>query len=387
MLSPYSSSTKSFWLSNSSIPFNSVIRSTTTLPKKAKVVIIGGGFSGLSTAYWLAKNNVENVVLVESRGICTGATGRNGGNLFLTPHNYLNIPPQEAEFEIKGYELIRKFFEDENITKEIEYHNNGSMWLFHDSEEAQKWKLKLKECGKEENYWEGEKLASVVHSNKFAGAVFFPEGGQFYPAKLVYKILEKVLAFGVNIQTHTHVNQIINNTTTTTICTENGNIDTDYVVYATNAYTKNLLPILDDIVVPVRGQVIATTPIDIDLPHNMGIGDYEYMVQRRNDKRIIFGGFRRAEKDHEVGILNDNEISTLISDAIKNYLNDTFGLDIGNKNQIEYEWTGIMGFSKDRKPLIGPLPKSNNREFLCCGYTGHGMTRCFKADAFIQIEN
>src|SRR6478672_11314256 len=52
------------------------------LPARAEVVIIGGGYAGGATAYWLAKRGVPTV-LIERRGISTGATGRNAG--FIAP--------------------------------------------------------------------------------------------------------------------------------------------------------------------------------------------------------------------------------------------------------------------------------------------------------------
>jgi hypothetical protein len=65
------------------------------------------------------------------------------------------------------------------------------------------------------------------------------------------------------------------------------------VIYATNAYSAQLKPELKDIIVPVRGQVVATSPLLIDFPVSLVIRrSAEYMIQRRNDKRVIFGGMR-----------------------------------------------------------------------------------------------
>jgi glycine/D-amino acid oxidase-like deaminating enzyme len=69
--------TRSFWLNNA--PYQS-LRSTPDLPRETDVVVIGGGITGVSTAYWLGKNGI-NVTLLEQRGLSGGATGRNGGHL------------------------------------------------------------------------------------------------------------------------------------------------------------------------------------------------------------------------------------------------------------------------------------------------------------------
>jgi glycine/D-amino acid oxidase-like deaminating enzyme len=46
--------------------------------------------------------------------------------------------------------------------------------------------------------------------------------------------------------------------------------------------------------------------------------------------------------------------------------------------KVEQEWIGIMGFSKDRNPLVGPLPNRPG-EYIAAGFTGHGMPMTFFA--------
>jgi hypothetical protein len=66
-----------------------------------------------------------------------------------------------------------------------------------------------------------------------------------------------------------------------------------HVVYATNAYTPSLLPSLEGIITPVRGQVLATSPSSLQLPFSLCINDgFEYVIQRREDDRVILGGMR-----------------------------------------------------------------------------------------------
>ena len=69
--------TKPYWLNDA--PYQD-FRSTAELPARADVVVIGGGITGVSTAYFLRKHGVE-VTLLERRGLSGGATGRNGGHI------------------------------------------------------------------------------------------------------------------------------------------------------------------------------------------------------------------------------------------------------------------------------------------------------------------
>ena len=62
-------------------------RSTEELPESSDIVIIGAGYAGISAAYHLVNSHLDDsaskksITILEARGVCTGATGRNGGHL------------------------------------------------------------------------------------------------------------------------------------------------------------------------------------------------------------------------------------------------------------------------------------------------------------------
>ena len=66
--------------------------------RSADVVVIGGGFTGLSTAYHLSKRFPEKgIVLIEAREIGNGASGRNGGQMLNWVHGFDPRSPEEAK--------------------------------------------------------------------------------------------------------------------------------------------------------------------------------------------------------------------------------------------------------------------------------------------------
>lgn len=82
MVLPSANPTKSYWIEAAGSPLRD-LRSTPGLPATADVVIVGGGYSGATTAYWLDKYTrghakQPSMVLLEARDMCGGATGRNG---------------------------------------------------------------------------------------------------------------------------------------------------------------------------------------------------------------------------------------------------------------------------------------------------------------------
>jgi len=124
---------------------------------------------------------------------------------------------------------------------------------------------------------------------------------------------------------------------------------------------------------------------------------------------LISGGMRDRTPNMEVNSVDEETLNVQVSTALRAYLplhfpslipssatrdamNDSLPnpeiinstvLDITvdcvtNLLKIEHEWIGIMGFSRDRNPLIGPL-KSRPGEFIAAGYTGHGMPVAFLA--------
>jgi len=105
------------------------------------VLIIGGGITGTSCSYWLRKNNIEDVLLVESRGICSGATGRNGGHMW--PH--VRIPSNEdinkygleemkrdTLFNFETIKLIQEFIKEYNIDCELKIRGAVELIRFED---------------------------------------------------------------------------------------------------------------------------------------------------------------------------------------------------------------------------------------------------------------
>ncbi|KAH9845411.1 FAD dependent oxidoreductase [Teratosphaeria destructans] len=119
---PSEKSTLSFWHTQPS-PLLTGHRSTRNLPESADVVIIGSGISGASIAHHLLTSTVStskrlDVVMLEAREACWGATGRNGGHcqpiLFEHPHD-----PSIGEFELANFHALQQLIDQENIDCEF----------------------------------------------------------------------------------------------------------------------------------------------------------------------------------------------------------------------------------------------------------------------------
>lgn len=225
-----------------------------------------------------------------------------------------------------------------------------------------------------------EKEAQDYSNSKIAkGGVHFKFAGQVWPAKFVCGIADVVLKLGVNIQTHTLVTNVVRDLKNDIylVKTDRGIIRATHVVYATNGYTSGIVPELKNVITPTRGQILVTSPLPIRLKGNMWFDyGYQYIIQRP-DGRVVLGGSRLEGENAEEHNFDDSYIDINVAKSLKSFLVKTWPELKDDKTWwVEYEWTGIMGFTKDDQPLVGNL---RGREWIAGGYTGYGMPKCFGA--------
>ncbi|REJ48693.1 MAG: FAD-binding oxidoreductase [Microcystis wesenbergii TW10] len=373
---------QSFWLTD--IPDRD-FQSTPELPSQSDVVVIGGGIAGVSTAYWLSKD-VISVTLLERRGICGGATGRNGGHInprttsdfSQSAKNYgAETALTILKFAHENTEALKAFVSDYAVDCDLSF--SGLVWLALNSQELERVSESasaLAKYGLIGEYWDASKCAERTRSQNFFGGLFYADAGQLWPAKLVIQMASVAVGQGANLQTGTEVYRVENQGKELIVKSDRGDIITRHVVYATNGWTRHLLPFLKEIIVPVRGQVLITEPAPpmwkFSFSTNFG---YEYCLQR-SDRRIVLGGMRWLAPNLEVGIDDDTVIDTAVSQGLKAFLPQHF--PELSSIQIEKQWTGILGFSKDNLPLIGPLPHRPG-EYITAGFSGRGMPIAFLA--------
>jgi gamma-glutamylputrescine oxidase len=374
--------TKPFWLNDA--PYQE-FRSTTELPAASDVVVIGGGITGAATAYFLRKHGI-GVTLLERRGLAGGATGRNGGHIspgtserFSESVKRYGLEKTRAIYDYSHQcaAAVRAFVDEHHVDCELRV--NGSVSLALSKEEVgpvQESYAEMQKYGIRSEYWDAATCATRTRSEDFYGGVFRPTAGQLWPARLVFAVAEQAIALGANVQTRTEVMAIENDNGTLSVKTERGDIRAQHVVHATNAWARQLVPSLEGIIVPVRNQVIITEPAprlwNFGLSTNYG---YEYFMQRP-DGRIVLGGMRWKTPSMEVNNDDDATMVPAVSAALRAFLPEHFSDLHGIR--VEQEWIGIMGFSKDRNPLIGPLPERPG-EYIAAGFTGHGMPMTFFA--------
>lgn len=115
-------------------------RSTEQLPEHSDIIIIGAGYAGVSVAHHLAKDAFaahKSITMLEARGACSGATGRNGGHmrpdLYSHIGKYCDIAGVEAgvevaDFEISHVQAFKKLVDEENIDCDFTLTRSYDVW-------------------------------------------------------------------------------------------------------------------------------------------------------------------------------------------------------------------------------------------------------------------
>lgn len=351
------------------------------LPPRAEIVVIGGGYVGSSVAYWLAKRGIAALVL-ERRGVATGATGRNAG--FIAPGlgmafaEALQRYGREAaierlEFTRRGRALALELIDELNIDCDLEL--QGGLTIASSPEEWASIRASgeaLQREGFPMRLLSRDELREHVAAelpDRFLGGLYNPETALVNPAKLSSGVARAAQRLGARIFTGAEVFALTDLADgRIAVETSSGEVVADRVVLATNAWTPLLSGLLKGRIAPVRGQIFATEPAPrlflCGMSTNWG---YEYWSQRQ-DGAIVLGGARWAVPDRDEGYYAE-ELRPEIQDALYGFLTGCFPALAGVR--VARRWSGIMGFSLDSYPCIGPLP-GRERLLVAAGFTGHG---------------
>jgi gamma-glutamylputrescine oxidase len=341
--------TSSYWLAEER-PRLDVPR----LDGRADVAVVGGGVTGCACARVLAEAGLR-VRLHEAREIASGASGRNGGFALRG-----GVPPYDAARVQLGRQRARALWEltEQYVDRLAElagdaFRRTGSLRLAPDAGERVELEAEY-EALREDGFaaeWRDELPEPL--DGRYHGAIFHPPDGSLQPARWVRRLAGLAAAAGVELLEGQRVDSL-------------AELDAEQVVIATDGYTHGLAPELDAAVLPTRGQVVVTEPLERRLfpcPHYARHG-FVYW-QQTPDNRLVAGGFRDKALDQEQ---TAEEVTTPL---IQEHLERFVGELTGGAPRIEHRWAGIFGMTEDRLPLVGRLP-GRDGAWVSAGYSGHG---------------
>ncbi len=345
------------------------------LPAETDVVVIGGGVAGTSAAYQLAKRG-KRVVLVEMRGICSGASGRNGG---MTGGGTLVPTAVGRAVHAMTSENLRLVQEElpEELGDDFSLRIEGSLDIATTDEQWDHLVAThgaVSTPGGDVELLDREALADLVPvvGETVLGAKLNRRGGHLWPFALVYALANGARRHGARVFPWTPADEILtSNGQVTGVRTAAGTIAAGAVVVATNAWTPLVLRDLPaGAVVPARGQILVTQPVGPVLPIPFGTNfDKEYGRQTVTGQ-LLCGGYRRLDEDEGLGHYEERVTGPVVS-GIASCLSGIFPA-VGHVRVVR-AWAGIMGFTADGLPLIGRYGAAEGL-YVSAGYNGGGFS-------------
>jgi gamma-glutamylputrescine oxidase len=364
----------------------------------AEVVVIGGGITGAALALWLGRAGAR-VVVLEGRTVAAGASGRNGG--FLLGGLGSTYAAMVARHGREGARRLWAF----SIA------NHALMAQAADAIAARGWLsgyrrlgiLRLATTERElaeiqesarlllEDGWETTLVGAADLPGRlwasYLGGAFLPDEGEVQPVHFVRGLARLAVEAGAVFHEASPVTTLEERPDHVLARTADGTVRAERAVLATNAWLPELLgPLgaaaLSSQITAQRGQMLATEPIAEELfpcPCDADEG-YQYWRQLA-DGRLLVGGWRNHAFASEA--VRDETPGPPVQDHLERFVRQTLGLSAAQA-PIAARWAGVMAFSSDGLPLVGPLPASS-RCYVAGAYNGRGNAYALAA-AQLAVE-
>lgn len=340
------------------------------------VIVVGGGVVGCSTAYRLAKAG-KSVLLLERRGLASGASGRNGGLTGAGSSMFSDTGKAVYALTLANLGMLKGLAEE--LDADFELRLPGTLDVatspemvahLHESSQVQR------AAGLNVEWLDTQQARELMPSlsEDILGAEYAIDRGHLWPFGLVHGFANAARRHGAEIRTWVNVTGLIRVGDRVTGVVVNGErIEAADVVLCTNSYTPQILPELPaGAIVPARGQIIVTQPVPPIIPRPFGTNfDKEYGRQTPGGQ-ILCGGFRRLDEDEGLGHYEER-VSPPVLAGIAQCLAGLFPALKTHGVRVVRSWSGIMGFTADGLPLIGRMEGTPGLT-LAAGFNGNGFS-------------
>jgi len=339
------------------------------------VCIIGAGFTGLSTAIFLAENGFR-VIVLEGAKIGWGASGRNGGQAINgfsgnidSIRNLLGSGSAQLAHEMfeEGVGLIEYLMEKYAIECDFKH---GNLALAITTRQARR--LEIEVNARQQNnqgdfeYLDQDSLAGHIGSQLYCGGCIDRKSGHLHPLKLALGEAGVLEQLGGKIFENTPATAIRELSNRVEVSTPDGSIHCSRLVLGCNGYLNLKGHRISRQILPVFSEIVATEALPYELarevmPSDASVFDVRFLpdyYRLSADRRMLFGsstdygrpsktqtGSRSLARMHEV------------FPALKNA-------------GIDFAWRGKFAVTLNRLPQLGTI---GARIYYGHGYCGHGV--------------
>ncbi len=334
------------------------------------MIVIGAGLTGLSVAYFFKKENAKARVLVLERGLYpTGASTRNAGFACIgTVGEHLADLRIESKEKLgnriknryEGLLLLRETLNDNFI----DYVESGGWEIFPEQNEF----LKVKDEISSMNSWMENLLGikEMYQPKTYRGipSIFNRTEGMLHPGKMIQRLIGLNIQCGVEFRWNTAVSKLDPDSNTVRI-DESVTFRSELIAVTSNGFIQELIPEIS--ISPGRGYAFVTNEIDeLDWKGTFHCDEGYVYFRNVGENRILLGGGRNV--DYNTEQTSEFGVNQNIKNYLVNFVNEVLKLP-GYWN-IDYEWSGIMGFTRSKSPI---LKKAGKKCLVVAGLSGMGV--------------
>lgn len=355
------------------------------------VAIVGGGFTGLSTAREFKQDNPgASVAVVEGEIVGYGASGRNAGfNMKL-----FGLEPEVtkwrwgAERTIQAHRFMQQavarvqhLIEEHDL--QSDYRHTGLIRVAYSPPQLkrlEKTYALFQELGLDDDmtFATKEQLQDEFITERYAGGLVETESGILNPCKHVRELKRLAMEAGADIYENTPVSHVSRQGDRAIVHTRTGRITAQRLVLATNAFSRSIagLPKLKNRQAPVWTFIVITEPLtdrqwaDIGWLNRQSFEDNRQLIHYFRptvDGRILMGG---NDITVPFGAGFDHDFAPAIWRRCEEHLTWIFPqlADV----RVAYRWGGPVSVNLDMTPEIGFI--GDERVIYATGYLGHGVS-------------
>jgi glycine/D-amino acid oxidase-like deaminating enzyme len=330
----------------------------------ADVAIIGGGFTGLWSAYYMkALDPSLRIVILEAERIGFGASGRNGGwcsALYPTTHGYESVRPHLVE----SIDEIGAFVKAH--APEVGFVKSGTLTIARNK--AQLTRIRESLTAHESYLAKGPLLGKIAMKGAL-GAVYNPDCAVIHPGRLVRALAEYLEKLGIQIFEKSRATSIDSNL----VKSNQGSVRAPSIIKATEVFSQH--PRQN---APIYSLMVATEPLSDELWNEIGLSHREsfsealHLVnygQRTIDNRLAVGG-RGARYLFGSRLIPKHELDHKVHSEIIELVRDWF--PVLKRSRFTHRWGGAVAIPRDWHPHISWDKSSGIGR--AGGYSGDGVT-------------
>lgn len=333
-----------------------------------EALVIGAGYTGLSTALHLAEKGVD-VTVLEADEIGFGGSGRNMGQV----NTGFLVLPDDIENQV-GRDLGRRMNQTFALAADLVFdlirrHNidcdavrNGNFFLAHDGRSQsliEKYRVQHEKWDAPLQWMQGEQLNNTLGSRRYKAGVLDKRSGNLQPLSFARGLARAAMTAGAKVHSHSRVTELNSANDGWRAVTQDGiSVDAQQVVLATDSYSDAIYPNLTDCLLPITAQQVATAPLGENVGRTILDGGHA-----TSDRMLFTHYFRKDVAGRLLMVVAGTR--TPAPKLLRQFFPQLANIE------FEYQWSGIVGASpthlpRIHKPAVGLTAVT--------GYSGRGLT-------------